>query len=84
MKLSKTAPEALRNLWGEGFFKNWRKRSDIVSHLDKNDHHFPDAALDMALKRAAHLTRRGTKGNFEYVQKHPYEKGEEQNVRRAK
>ena len=26
----------------------------------------------MALKRAKYLTRRGRKGSYEYIQKHPY------------
>lgn len=72
MKVCKTATEALNLLWEEKFFKVWRKSSDISNHLDKNDHHFSDAELGMALKRAKFLTRKGKRGSFEYIQKHPY------------
>lgn len=76
MKICATATEALKHLWEEKFLSNWKKHPEIVSHLDKNQHHFSDAELGMALKRAKFLTRKGKRGNFEYIQKHPFIKEE--------
>ena len=77
IKIAKTATEALKILWHEGFFKIWQKNQKIVMHLAKKGNNFSPAELGMALKRAKHLTRRGERGNFEYIQKYPYVKGEE-------
>ena len=76
MKVCKTATEALSRLWEEGFFKSWRKNLDISTYLDKHDHQFDHSELGMALKRSKFLTRKGSKGSFEYIQKHPYVKDE--------
>jgi hypothetical protein len=43
-----------------------------VEKLDKKGNHFSDAELGMALMRANHLTRRGKRGSYEYIQKYPY------------
>lgn len=75
-KIIKTAPEALRILWQEAFFKMWQNNSRIVSHLAKRGNNFSPAELGMALKRAKHLTRKGNRGNYEYIQKYPYVKEE--------
>ena len=71
-KAGKTATEALRILWGEGFFLAWKKKSSIDETLDARGNHFSDAELGMALMRARHLTRRGKRGSYEYIQKYPY------------
>lgn len=49
----------------------------IVQEFAKRDNHFSDAELGMALKRAAHLVRRGKRRAYEYIQKFPFvqEKG---------
>jgi hypothetical protein len=44
----------------------------VVAELSKNDNHFSDAELGMALMRAGHLTRRGKRGSYEYIQKYPF------------
>lgn len=75
-KVIKTATEALKILWQECFFKTWQNNSKIVSHLVKWGNNFSPAELGMALKRAKHLTRRGNRGNYEYIQKYPYIKEE--------
>ena len=54
------------------FFEKARKVQEIVDNFSKRHHHFSDAELGMALKRAKYLTRRGKRGNYEYIQKHPY------------
>ncbi|HET6144123.1 MAG TPA: hypothetical protein VFE02_11490 [Candidatus Acidoferrales bacterium] len=66
-----SATEALKILWEEQFFVGWRKKTSIEVILAKRDNHFSGAELGMALKRAKHLTRRGKRGNYEYIQKYP-------------
>jgi hypothetical protein len=70
--VAKTATEALKILWEEGFFLSWKKKGPIVDKLGKRGNHFSDAELGMALMRANHLTRRGNRGRYEYIQKYPY------------
>ena len=71
-KIATTATGALRILWEEGFFRSWKKISEIDQVLGKRDHHFPSRDLGMALQRAKYLTRRGKRGGYEYIQKHPF------------
>ena len=61
--IARTATEALKLLWQEGFFRSWQTQRKIVSHLAKRGHNF----TGLELKRAKHLTRRGSRGNYEYV-----------------
>lgn len=75
--IAKTATEGLKALWSEKFFEKWKKASDIADNFSKRHHHFSDAELGMALKRAKYLTRRGNRGGYEYIQKHPYIEEEE-------
>jgi hypothetical protein len=70
--VAKTATEALRILWEEGFFRTWKKKGAIEEILVKRGNHFSDPELGMALKRAKHLTRRGKRGSYEYIQKYPF------------
>ena len=69
---AKTATEALKILWEEAFFRSLKKKAAIEESLGKKGNHFSDAELGMALKRAKHLTRRGKRGSYEYIQKYPY------------
>ena len=71
-KIAITAPAALKILWEEGFFKDLKNNQKIVKHLAKRGNNFSPAELGMALKRAKHLTRRGKRGNYEYIQKYPF------------
>ena len=71
-KVAKTATEALKILWEEGFFRTWRKRGAIEGYLAKRSNHFSGPELGMALKRARHLTRRGKLGSYEYIHKYPF------------
>jgi hypothetical protein len=70
-EVARTSTEALKVLWKEGFFRSWKKKGPIVDKLDKRGNHFSDAELGMALMRANHLTRRGKRGAYEYIQKYP-------------
>lgn len=71
-KIAKTATEALKILWEEGFFRAWKKKGPIEDHLAKRGNHFFTPELGMALMRAPHLTRRGKQGGYEYIQKYPF------------
>ena len=76
MKIAKTATEALKIFWEEGFFRAWQKNEKIAERLAKRGNNFSPAELGMALKRAKHLTRRGKRGSYAYIQKYPYVKDE--------
>lgn len=71
-RVAKTATEGVAILWEEKFFRTWQKVSAVDAALAKRENHFPAAALDMALKRARHLMRKGKKGAYEYIQQYPY------------
>ena len=72
VKVARTATEALKLLWEEGFFGAWKKITAIVDRLAKRGNNFSGPELGMALKRARHLTRRGNRGSYEYIQKYPF------------
>jgi hypothetical protein len=72
LQVARTATEALRILWSDGFFRSWKKKAAVEQSLGKKGNHFSDAELGMALKRAKHLTRRGRRGGYEYIQKYPF------------
>lgn len=69
---AKTATEGLKILWEDKFFNAWKKKDAIEVEFSKRGNHFSNAELGMALTRARHLTRRGKRGSYEYIQKHPY------------
>jgi hypothetical protein len=71
-RVARTATEALKILWEVDFFRSWKKKAPIVETLAKRGNNFSDAELGMALKRANHLTRRGKRGGYEYIQKYPF------------
>ena len=71
-RVVKTATEALKVLWEVDFFRSWKKKGPIVETLAKKGNNFSDPELGMALKRANHLTRRGKRGSYEYIQKYPF------------
>ncbi|MGH9957927.1 MAG: hypothetical protein ACREBC_12490 [Pyrinomonadaceae bacterium] len=79
-RAAKSATEALKILWEECFFVGWKKKAPIEAVLSKRGNHFSDAELGMALKRAKHLTRKGKRGNYEYIQKYPYTVAAKQNA----
>ena len=64
--------EALKLLWkGKMFFRR-KSLSEVQVELEKRGYNFTIQAVDMALKGAKFLTRRGRKGDFKYVQKYPF------------
>jgi len=76
-KIVKSATESLKLLWGKGFFRNWKNLQQIVERFARDGYHFSTPELGMALRRAKHLTRRGKRGHYEYIQKCPYTEYEE-------
>ncbi len=70
--IARTAPDALAILWREKIFLKPKSVKDIEAELEKRGYNFNDKNLMMALKGAKFLTRKGKKGEFTYVQKHPY------------
>lgn len=70
--IATTATEGLKVFWKEKFFEKARKVPEVVESFSRRQHHFSDAELMMALKKAKYLTRRGKRGSYEYIQKHPY------------
>ncbi len=72
MKIATTAPEALKILWREKLFLRPRDIKSIEADLEKRGYNFIDKNLMMALKNSKFLTRKGARGNYLYVQKHPY------------
>ncbi len=71
-EIVRKAPDSLKLLWKNGFFKEWRNYCKVVSRLSQDGYHFPDKTLGMALLRAKYLTRRGERGKYEYIQRHPF------------
>ncbi|MCJ7513019.1 MAG: hypothetical protein MUO23_08620 [Anaerolineales bacterium] len=72
MSIATTAPQALRLLWKEGVFLKPKDVRAVEAELEKRGYNFGDKNLMMALKGAKFLTRKGSKGSYSYVQKHPY------------
>ena len=72
MRIAKTATEALLILWEDGFFKAKQNIASIVEALSKKGNNFSGPELGMALNRAKHLTRSGSRGSYGYIQKYPF------------
>jgi hypothetical protein len=75
-EVAKSATDALKMLWRNGFFRKWQTQPKIAAHLAEIEHNFAGPELGMALKRAKCLTRRGKRGSYEYIQKYPSVAGE--------
>ena len=71
-QIAKNAPDSLKLLWSNGFFKAWKNYGQIVKKLSEDGFNFTNAEFGMALKRSSHLTRRGKRGAYEYIQKYPF------------
>jgi len=61
---------ALKRLHEKGIFKTERNFGEVESELAKMDCNFPKASLAKALARADFLTRRGTRGNYRWIQRY--------------
>src|SRR5689334_20096647 len=83
-RIAKTATEGLKILWEDNFFRTWRRKQAVVKKLAERENHFSDPEIGMALMRAAHLTRRGRRGNYEYIQKYPHVREDDRHPSREK
>jgi hypothetical protein len=83
-EIAQTAPQALKILWEERYFRVWRKQAAIVGHLAKRGNNFSGPELGMALKRARHLTRKGKRTSYEYIQKYPFAAREKESSAKKK
>ena len=79
--VAKTAPDALRLLWAEGFFVEERTWEEAGVELSKKGYNFAPDALRMAANRANFLTRRGKKWGKKFIQKYPYDPKEEESIK---
>ena len=67
----KKAPQALKHIWSKKFFdKHQRSFQEIKKEVSDLGCNPSDETLHMALKNAEFLTRKGTKGNYTYIQKY--------------
>lgn len=65
----KKPTQALKHLHEKGIFKTERTLGVVEAELGKMDCNFPKASLAKALARADFLTRRGTRGNYRWIQR---------------
>lgn len=77
-----SASASIKNLWGEGVFKTWKKFRDVLVILGNRGHHFSNPELSLALKGAKFLIRRGKRGSFEYVQRSPAPAKEREQIKK--
>lgn len=70
-RTANSASETLEILWQEGIFKSGHKFNSISQILGERGNNFSKPELSISLQRANFLTRRGTRGSFEYIQKLP-------------
>jgi hypothetical protein len=49
--IAKTATQALKILWEEGFFRAWKKAATIVDHLAKRGNNFSAPELGMGVEK---------------------------------
>lgn len=63
----------VRDLYKSGFFKEERSLGDVREKLESKRHHPNNSTLSKNLKRLTGeiLTRKGSRGNFKYVEKIP-------------
>lgn len=67
--LGHNVPDALGGLWKSSFFVSEKSFKEIQHKLGISGCNPPDDTLRMALSRSHFLTRRGSKGNYRYIQK---------------
>lgn len=70
-RAANSSPEALEILWQEGVFKTWHKFNQVTQILGERGNNFSKPELASALRKASFLTRRGSRGSFEYIQRVP-------------
>lgn len=63
--------EIIEHLYHKNFFKGARSLSDTAGELGQKGYNFNKPSILMALKAAEYLQRRGKKGSYTFIQKHP-------------
>ena len=71
-KTKVNCPEAIKRLWQGGQFKSPLSFAAIKAELTQEGFNFPNNTLMMALASANYLTKRGSKGSYQWSQRHPY------------
>ncbi len=71
MKIAKNAPDALKKLWQNKFFKKGKSQKEVEKELHKKGYNFGDATRK-ALERANFLLKQGKKGDRKFLQKYPF------------
>ncbi|HEX4542491.1 MAG TPA: hypothetical protein VH114_04935 [Candidatus Acidoferrum sp.] len=66
----KKPTQALKHLHEKGIFKTEQNLGKVEAELGKMDCNFPKPSLAKALERADFLTRRGTRGNYRWIQRY--------------
>lgn len=61
----------IHRLYLDEFFKEEKNRVDVIEKMGNMGFNLAPNAISMALDRADYLIRRGTKGNYTFVQKYP-------------
>jgi hypothetical protein len=64
--------EAIRMLWKGKIFLKQKSLAEVMQELEKRGYNFSVQAIDMALKGSKYLTRKGSRGDYKYVQKYPF------------
>jgi hypothetical protein len=62
---------AIKKLYYENFFKTEKSLEQVMSKLGDKGVNFDVRLVSMALYRAKYLTKKGTRGSYTYIQKHP-------------
>ncbi len=70
-KTASSAVGAIKILWQEGVFRTWQRFAGISRILEERGNNFSKPEIGQALRRAVYLTRRGTRGSYEYIQRMP-------------
>jgi hypothetical protein len=82
MKIAKNAPDALKILWQNKFFKNGKSQKDVEKELHKKGYNFGDATRK-SLERANFLLKQGKWGDRKFLQKYPFVE-EDEHVKRKR
>ncbi len=64
--------EAIRMLWKGKVFLKPKSLAEVMQELEKRGYNFTPQAVDMRLKGSKFLTRKGSRGDYKYVQKYPF------------
>ena len=59
--------KAIESLWKEKVFSQPKRISEVKKELTARGYNFSDPTIDMALKSAVYLIRKGKRGDFSYV-----------------